>query len=214
MLALHLTYLFVWLSWFVCLYLSHSICLSVYLNLSPFFVQFHIYIYFKNTDYLLVKTALLFSLENFQNCVVSRGRLGSQPPLSHRVTPETSPWRSARVSHCKVLAYTVDTVFLRSYFLHRYFLFIAIFSILTFTQMLLTLSQTFCTSAVLLHVCKVRLRYERWIKQQSGRQQIWPLTNQNKGNFGGSVLTAHHVGLCFYMIIIPYAISAEIRYVI
>ena len=55
--------------------------------------------YFKNTDYLLVKTALLFSLENFQNCVVSRGRLGSQPPLSHRVTPETSPWRSARVPH-------------------------------------------------------------------------------------------------------------------
>ena len=40
----------------------------------------------------MVKTALLFSLENFQNCVVSRGRLGSQPPLSHHVTPETSPW--------------------------------------------------------------------------------------------------------------------------
>ena len=144
----------------------------------------------------MVKTALLFSFENFQNCVVSRGRLGSQPPLSHRVTPETSPWRSARVSHSCSLANTVDTVFLRSYFLHRYFLFITIFSILNFTQMILTLSQTFCTSAVLLHVCKVCLRYERWIKQQSGRQQIWPLTNQNKGNFG-SVLTAHHVCLCF-----------------
>ena len=154
------------------------------------------------------------SLENFQNCVVSRGRLGSQPPLSHRVTPETSPWRSARVPPLKFSrAYWRDTVFLRSYFLHRYSLFITIFSILTFTQMILTLSQMFCTSAVLFHVCKVSLRYERWIQQQSRRQQIWPLTNQNKGNFG-SVLTAHHVCLRFYMIIIPYALSAEIRYVI
>ena len=47
---------------------------------SPY-LSIYIYIYFKNTDYLLVKTALLFSLENFQNCVVSRGRLGSQPPF-------------------------------------------------------------------------------------------------------------------------------------
>ena len=171
-------------------------------------------IYFKNTDYLLVKTALLFYLENFQNCVVSRGRLGPQPPLSHRVTPETSPLavgQGTSLTFSRV--YCRHTVFLRSYFLHRYFLFITIFSILTFTQMLLTLSQTFCTSAVLLHVCKVRLRYERWIQQQSRRQQIWPLTNKNKGNFG-SVLTAHHVCLRFYMIIIPYALSAEIRYVI
>ena len=79
--------------------------------------------------------------------------------------------------------------------------------------MLLTVLQTFCTSAGLFRVCKVRLRYERWIQQQSRRQQIWPLPNQNKGNFE-SVLTAHHVCLRFYMIIIPYALSAEIRYVI
>ena len=123
--------------------------------------------YFKNTDYLLVKTALLFSLENFQNCVVSRGRLGSQPPLSHRVTPENlalAVGQGTSLTFSRV--YWRDTVFLRSYFLHRYFLFITIFSILTFTQMILTLSQTFYTSAVLLQVCKVRLRYERWIQQQ------------------------------------------------
>ena len=56
----------------LCAYMS--LCISLYVCVSR-------YIYFKNTDYLLVKTALLFSLENFQNCVVSRGRLGSQPPF-------------------------------------------------------------------------------------------------------------------------------------
>ena len=52
-----------------------------------------------------------------QNCVVSRGRLGSQPLLSHRVTLEPSPWRPARVLHHCSLAHTGET----QYFCARIF---------------------------------------------------------------------------------------------
>ena len=140
--------------------------------------------------------------------------LAPSPLCPHRVTLEPSPWRPARVLHKCFLARILakHSIFALVFFT-SIFPFITIFSLLTFTQLLLSVVQTFCTSAVLFRVCKVHLRYEIWIQHQSRRHQIWPLPIQNKGNFG-SVLTAHHVCLRFYMIIIPYALSAEIRYVI
>ena len=163
----------------------------------------------------MVKVALLFSLSRIsQNCVVSRGRLGSQPPLSYRVLP----WNPRPGDQPGYFINVLSRILARHsifalVFFTSIFPFITIFSFLTFTQLLLSVLQTFCTSAVLFRVCKVRLRYDIWIQHQSGRHQIWPLPIQNKGSFG-SVLTAHHVCLRFYMIIIPYALSAEIRYVI
>ena len=174
----------------------------------------YIYIYFKNTGYLLVKTALLFSLENFPKLCRFKGSPRLPAPFVSPRHLGTLALATSQGTSLNVLSRILarHSIFALVFFTSL-FPFITIFSLLTFTQIPLTVLQTFCTSAGLFRVCKVRLRYERWIQQQSRRHQIWPLPNQNKGNFG-SVLTAHHVCLRFYMIIIPYALSAEIRYVI
>ena len=87
------------------------------------------------------------------------------------------------------------------------------FSHLTFTQLLLSVVQTFCTSSVLFRLCKVPLRYVIWIPPLNHRLQTWLPPLQIRGNFG-SVPTALHVCLPSFMITILYALSAEIRYVI
>ena len=126
---------------------------------------------------------------------------------------EPSLWRSARTlirSFSPVLAR--HSFFGLEYFT-SIFPFIITFSFLTFTQLLLSVVQTFCASSVLFRLCKVPLRYVIWILHLSHRLQTWPRPIQNKGN-SGSVLAVPRACLPFSMITILYALSAETRYVI
>ena len=78
----------------------------------------YIYIYFKNTGYLLVKVALLFSLENFPKLCRFKGSPWLPAPfVLPRPTLEPSPWRPARVLHKCSLAHTGET----QYFCARVF---------------------------------------------------------------------------------------------
>ena len=127
---------------FICIV---CVCMHVYV---------YIYIYFKNTGYLLVKVALLFSLENFPKLYVSRGRLVFQPPFvwsRHLGNLALAAGQGTSVNCSRT--YCRNTVFLCSYFLHRYSLFITIFYLISYTQLLKSDLQTFCKSAVLFRVC-------------------------------------------------------------
>ena len=139
------------------------------------------------------------------------GRLGPSP-LSHPCRPlgpitlATGQRSSFKVSRpCCLQAFLGSSVFTSIFPL------IILFYHLTFTQLLLSVVQTFCTSFVLFCLCKVPLQYVIWIPPLNLHLQIWPL--QRKGDFG-SVLTARHVCHPSRVITILYALNAESRYVI
>ena len=146
--------------------------------------------------------------------MVPRGLLGSQTlcpycGLPWNPRPGGRPGYSIKVFSPMLARHS----FLGSYIFTSIFPFFITFSHLTFTQLLLSVVQTFCTSSVLFRLCKVPLRYVIWIQHLSRRHQTWLLPIQNKGNFG-SVLSALLVCLRSFMITICYALSAETRYVI
>ena len=134
-------------------------------------------------------------------------------PSSHPRHPlEPLLWRPARQLICCFSPTLRTRIFLGSSVFASIFPFIIPFPHLTFTQLLLSVVQTFCTSSVLFCLCKVPLQYVIWILPLNHRPQIWLPPLQLRGNFG-SVSTALHVCLLFPMTTILYALDAEIRYV-
>ena len=143
--------------------------------------------------------------------MVPRGRLGSQTLCPNRVLPWNPRPGGQPGYFIKVFSPMLARhSFLGSHISTSIFPFIITFSHLTFTQLLISVVQTFFTSSVLFRLCKVPLRYVIWIQHLSRRHQTWLLPIQNKGNFG-SVLTALLACLRFFMITILYALSAETR---
>ena len=140
---------------------------------------------------------------------VARGPSPSSHPR-HPLDPLL--WRSARELICSFSPTLLTRIFLGSSVFASIFPFIIPFSHLTFIQLLSSVVQAFCTSAVLFCLCKVPLQYVIWILPLNRRLQIWPPLLQLRGNFG-SVPTALRVCLLFLMTTILYALDAEIRYV-
>ena len=144
--------------------------------------------------------------------MVPRGRQGSQPLVSSASPLGPIALATSQTAHLEFLAHAAHTHLLGSSVFTSIFPFIIPFSHLTFTQLLLSVVQTFCTSSVLFCLCKVPLQYVIWILPLNRRLQIWLPPLQLRGNFG-SVLTALHVCLLYLMTTTLYALDAEIRYV-
>ena len=101
-----------------------------------------------------------FLSRNSQNCVVPRGRLGSQTLCPYRVLP----WNPRPGGRPGYFINVFSLILLRhSIFGLVYFTsifpFIIIFCHLIFTQLLLIIVQTLCTISVLLNLSKVNLPY-------------------------------------------------------
>ena len=101
-----------------------------------------------------------FLSRNSQNCVVPRGRLGSQTLCPYRVLP----WNPRPGDRPGCFINVVSPILLRrSIFGLVYFTsifpFIIIFLSFNLTQLLLSIVQTLCTSSVLLNLSKVNLPY-------------------------------------------------------
>ena len=143
--------------------------------------------------------------------MVPRGSPGLSP-LSHtsRTPLDLSLWRQSREANSKSLAHAVYKHCWARVFFTSIFPLIILFYHFPFTQLLLSVVQTFCTSFISIGLCKVPLLYVIWIQPLNLRLQIWPL--QRKGDFG-SVLIVHHGCHPSRMTTILYALNAESRYV-
>ena len=125
--------------------------------------------------------------------MVPRGRLGSQTLCPYRVLPWNPrpggrPGYSINVFSPILLRHSIfGLVYFTSIFP-----FIIIFCHLIFTQLLLIIVQTLCTSSVLLNVCKVNLPYIIWILLLRHGLQTWRPT---RGNFGSVSTTLHDLSI-------------------
>ena len=100
------------------------------------------------------------------------GPHGGPSPSSHMHHPlDPLLWRSARELICGFSPTLLTRIFLGSSVFASIFPFIILFSHLTFIQLLLSVVQAFCTSAVLLGLCKVPLQCVIWILPLSRRLQ-------------------------------------------
>ena len=126
--------------------------------------------------------------------MVPRGRQGPSPFVSSASPRGPLALATSQAAHLKFLAHAAHTHLLGLECFDIDIPFIITFSHLIFTQLLLSLVQTFCTGYVLFCLCKVPLQYVIWILPLNRRLQTWLPPLQLRGNFG-SVLTALHACL-------------------